>query len=347
MNRIVIIGNGFDLAHGLETSYKHFIDYLWEKEKEIITKNKLAYCHGYLDSSDYHIYNSAFIEIRSTTFSTIKENFANGYGYAWFKDLKKRGNIRVVEFQNTFLETICKEVESKKWVDIEAEYYHELKMCLNNKRTGGIKKLNEEFSKIKTALEMYLEKLQKNVLSDGTIGTISQHLKMTSYSGKPIDNVIFLNFNYTSTIDHYKNSNDLVIYIHGKLNDPNNPIIFGYADELDENYKQIENKNDNEYLKNMKSMEYLKTGNNTKLQALIDSDEYEIFIMGHSCGISDRTLLKNVFEHKNCRSIRIFYHKDNNSDNYIDLVNNISRIFDDKNTMWRKVVSKNKCVPLL
>ena len=25
MNRIVLIGNGFDLAHGLNTSYKHFI----------------------------------------------------------------------------------------------------------------------------------------------------------------------------------------------------------------------------------------------------------------------------------------------------------------------------------
>lgn len=29
MNRLVLIGNGFDLAHGLETSYKDFIEYLW------------------------------------------------------------------------------------------------------------------------------------------------------------------------------------------------------------------------------------------------------------------------------------------------------------------------------
>ena len=31
MNRLVIIGNGFDLAHGLPTSYKHFIDDLWRQ----------------------------------------------------------------------------------------------------------------------------------------------------------------------------------------------------------------------------------------------------------------------------------------------------------------------------
>ncbi|WP_333877814.1 AbiH family protein, partial [Flavobacterium sp.] len=29
MNRLVIIGNGFDLAHGLPTSYKDFIDDFW------------------------------------------------------------------------------------------------------------------------------------------------------------------------------------------------------------------------------------------------------------------------------------------------------------------------------
>ena len=29
MNRIVLIGNGFDLAHGLKTSYKNFIDWYW------------------------------------------------------------------------------------------------------------------------------------------------------------------------------------------------------------------------------------------------------------------------------------------------------------------------------
>jgi hypothetical protein len=29
MNRIILIGNGFDLAHGLKTSYKHFMDVLF------------------------------------------------------------------------------------------------------------------------------------------------------------------------------------------------------------------------------------------------------------------------------------------------------------------------------
>ena len=31
MNRLVIIGNGFDLAHGLKTSYMDFINWYWEQ----------------------------------------------------------------------------------------------------------------------------------------------------------------------------------------------------------------------------------------------------------------------------------------------------------------------------
>ena len=31
MNRIILIGNGFDLAHGLPTRYEDFINWYWEK----------------------------------------------------------------------------------------------------------------------------------------------------------------------------------------------------------------------------------------------------------------------------------------------------------------------------
>ena len=32
MNRLVIIGNGFDIAHGLKTSYMDFINWYWEQK---------------------------------------------------------------------------------------------------------------------------------------------------------------------------------------------------------------------------------------------------------------------------------------------------------------------------
>lgn len=44
MNRIILIGNGFDLAHGLPTSYKSFIDYYWE---DFSTKARACMSKGY------------------------------------------------------------------------------------------------------------------------------------------------------------------------------------------------------------------------------------------------------------------------------------------------------------
>jgi hypothetical protein len=38
-------------------------------------------------------------------------------------------------------------------------------------------------------------------------------------------------------------------------------------------------------------------------------DSFQVLIMGHSCGLSDRTLLNIVFEHNNCRSIKVFITK--------------------------------------
>ncbi|MDR0538773.1 MAG: bacteriophage abortive infection AbiH family protein [Tannerellaceae bacterium] len=130
------------------------------------------------------------------------------------------------------------------------------------------------------------------------------------------------------------------IHIHGELNNPQNPIIFGYGDEL------IERLNDNDYLENMKSIKYLETENYKSLLSFINTDDYQIFVIGHSCGISDRTLLNTLFEHDNCASIKVFYHKKSDgTDNYSDIIRNISRCFNDKVKMREKVVNKSYCEP--
>ena len=146
------------------------------------------------------------------------------------------------------------------------------------------------------------------------------------------EDILFLNFNYTSTASLYipKQSGFRINHIHGELNNPDNPIIFGYGDEMDEDYKSILNLNENDYLENIKSICYLKTDNYRRLLTFIDFAPYQIIIMGHSCGNSDRTLLNTLFEHKNCVSIKPYYHqKDDGTDNYIDIIQNISRDFND------------------
>ena len=70
--------------------------------------------------------------------------------------------------------------------------------------------------------------------------------------------------------------------------------------------------------------------------------------MGHSCGISDRTLLNTLFEHDNCLSIKVFYHKKKDgTDDYSNVFRNISRNFNNKAVMREKVVNKQYSQPLL
>lgn len=163
------------------------------------------------------------------------------------------------------------------------------------------------------------------------------------------DNIMLLNFNYTDIADRYLlNDCDIfsVVHIHGKLDDPES-VIFGYGDELDEKYRKIQEKNKNEYLTNIKSIKYLESDNYRRVLSFVESDCYQVYVMGHSCGNSDRTLLNTLFEHKNCVSIKPFYYvNDKGKDNYLDIVQNISRNFTDMKLMRDRVVNKQFCEQL-
>lgn len=128
--------------------------------------------------------------------------------------------------------------------------------------------------------------------------------------------MLFLNFNYTATPELYINNHKGAVqpnsvrinYIHGKLNTPENPMIFGFGDELDTNYSKLELTKINGFFNYIKSFWYFKTGNYHELVRFIESEEFQVFTFGHSCGLSDRTMLNIIFEHKNCKSVKIYYH---------------------------------------
>lgn len=162
------------------------------------------------------------------------------------------------------------------------------------------------------------------------------------------NNIMLLSFNYTDTACYYriKNEGFSLNYIHGKLSNPES-IIFGYGDELDGHYHQLLEQNKNDLLNNIKSIRYLESDNYRNILSFIESEPYQVFVMGHSCGNSDRTLLNTLFEHQNCVSIKPFYYVNKNGvDNYLDIVKNIYRNFTDMKLMRAKVVNKSFCEPL-
>ena len=150
---------------------------------------------------------------------------------------------------------------------------------------------------------------------------------------------LILNFNYTDTIYKYTDDSRIrVNFIHGKINDSANPIIFGFGDELDSDYKKIEEAKEKGFLDYMKSFGYSKNSNYHNLIRFISSDNYQVYILGHSCGLSDRTMLNMIFEHDNCKSIKIFYHGTSEKNNHTELTQEISRHFHNEGKMRERIV---------
>lgn len=425
MNRIILTGNGFDLAHGLETSYKHFIDNFWAIKAKV--------CAGEQRFHD----EEGDVEFISETkklidFYTLQE-LSNCKDFTELQTFVNKNNTSI-NFKNTFLEEITTKCELNSWVDVEKEYYSALLKCKNDHYkqfsiNEDIDDLNKNFERIKNLLKVYLNGISqkyidatllkrdilenistqpryrelsqsyKNILlkdlldtanprfeyekkdetyelikyyfehvhkieneSDITRKDLEVILNDTTKAPSIIQdlslkNILFLNFNYTDTHTIYINKIKSInsyeigvkdISIHGTLEDAENPMIFGFGDEIDDNYSKIENLDDNRYLENIKSTKYHETDNYKRLLEYIDNDYFQVFIFGHSCGLSDRTLLSTLFNHKNCISIKPYYHKRyDGTDNYSDIVKNISRHFKDKSSLRDKVVNKTYCRPLI
>ena len=375
MNRLVIIGNGFDIAHGLKTSYMDFINWYWNKRLNALLTDQTPISKDCLckleikNTKDYASWSNFFLLHSFRDLSTKEWKCPPAEIIGRIKDNIDYFSVTYSQLFGTILQSI----ESKGWVDIENDYYQLLKRGSEDPNCGiNVKELNDQLAYLQENLIEYLgsigtdqfkEDLHKAMIdffdpadfsTEGkkkaleNIGLDIKSFEDVKYNSEERNKLIpgrimLLSFNYTSTVKRYCNYNLNFNYIHGDLEHPKN-IIFGYGDELDKNYKDILDRNDNELLKNIKSVKYLETRHYHDMLEFLMSAPFQVLIMGHSCGNSDRTLLNTVFEHENCVSIKTFYHKwDDGSDNYLELVQNISRNFTNMRLFRDRVVNKEQC----
>lgn len=405
INRIVLIGNGFDLAHGLPTSYQDFIRDYWSSIGHDI--EELGSRKFFIKDDLLHVQCGHMLIYSSRNVEKIQS-------YEEFNEYLKGVSGVDLKHISTFLEIINDAIETYGWVDIENLYYTTLKDIIFGKRGYySVEELNKDLNIIKLKLQDYLTKVSKKYVIDRlpriqdviysplrfrdcsikSKGILTEFARsrcnenreittrrLTRYrydseyemssvksdryqtESELIDaifddqdvplpymlpgDIVFLNFNYTNTSDIYlaKNSEIATIHIHGELGNNANPIVFGYGDEMDEDYKKILSLNDNSYLEKSKSNSYLETDNYKRILRYMDSAPFQVVIIGHSCGNSDRTLLNTIFEHPNCISIKpCYYQKDDGTDNFRELVQNISRNFNDMARMRDVVACKEYC----
>ncbi|SHE57211.1 AbiH family protein [Chryseobacterium takakiae] len=378
MNRLILIGNGFDIAHKIKTSYKDFIlDYL----KNVF--NSARDYEKYEDEFITVIKNNRFDKQLNTNPYISTWELNNFYGYIQSdnslgitvtgRPIYKETLEYTLKLKNNLISILLSSCRESNWVDIENEYYKILCELSSKSKIQEIIELNKGFELLQNLLFNYLNRIEKqhssekyDVSKSYLLSQLTEPIKhnLAPQSKKTVrginintnnaptpNNILFLNFNYTSTIETYIKEirktipNTNVIYIHGKLNDINNPMIFGYGDEDETNFELLEKYD--ECLKYIKTYWYLRTNNYENFLKFIDSDEFEVYVMGHSCGMSDKTMLSSIFNNSNCKKIKIltydksFGSRDLTIDttNYIEMTYQIGRLFNNKADLRKKLIS--------
>lgn len=252
MNRLVIIGNGFDIAHGLKTSYMDFINWYWEERVKSFFHNDTTVSEDCLCK----------LTIIGKEFSSWKR-FAHDNNY-FNKDQfssnevigKIRKNPDMFSFEcSKFFETILQSIETKGWVDIENDYYQLLKKgAKKSYYSNTIKELNMQLNYLKNKLVEYLSSLNDISKKDELDKAIHENFNLWDLSTKDEKraignlgimitdinqihserryrdnltprNIMLLSFNYTATVTKYSRPIDKINYIHGNLDNPEK-IIF-------------------------------------------------------------------------------------------------------------------------
>ncbi len=307
MRRVVIIGNGFDIAHGIKTSYYDFIQYLI---LESINGSK---------SIRKELFDAGYLYSENSTYEYIKNNFGD------IATEKEYNLSNKIFFKNKLLLKIMLRFFEANWFDIETLYYEELCQCLNSSKYNGdlLEETNSDFATITKFLEKYLNSRFENK-EINLIPEIKEILK----SGNP-ESLYLINFNYTPIARMYLDilneiEDKSIVHINGELYSEENPLIFGYGDSTDSKYLEILSKNNNSFLENLKQHKYKNWDSYDNIFEYLDKGNFEIFSIGHSLGLSDKTLLKEIFEHVNLNKIQLFHHK--NKKGLENLRNNLSRI---------------------
>ncbi len=351
-NRIILIGNGFDLAHGLKTSYNDFISWYWDKEYKLI---KTQY-------EQWPEIDNFERKTKIYSYKSVGGDIHQAYIPRCGEELR-----RCVTITNRFWDRIEKELTTPYWSGIEDLYYKCLNECretYSSEQERGVKseisRLNEDFDTIRSLFKSFLktyynEKCQlfwkKDVFNiEGVLSFMPEMLDSmlqdfieTTPENRTNSNhrIVLLNFNYTRTpelyIEEIKKRGIQVkpIYIHGELFDENNPMIFGYGDEMAQESVDIVESKQNEFLKYSKSVLYFQSGQYQELMNALkksptdqDFEDFEIFIFGHSCTNGDRTLLRYLFESEHCKRIKYFHYAGKNGmADFKEKASNIYRIF--------------------
>lgn len=344
---ILIVGNGFDLAHGLPTTYKDFLDFVTtydnfvkDIEVGIDERDDLKYLQG--RSYDFLKYITDIHSNKEAIFVELEKMILDNWWIKYFThvdtELCLKGKIGWIDFESEIsnvvqtVESIQKRIKNDYLVskerkltpfeiDILKNFVPRIKIL---DEIGTVSDKKEEIEKIKKRLINDLNSLARALeiyLSD-FVNNLPVKKRLPDIEGLKIDKV--LSFNYTNTYERLygkDNPNIEYDYIHGKA-DINHDIdscnlvlgIDEYLDgeERDKNTEFIEFKKYYQRIYKKTGCKYLEWEVNNEKQMRVFSGEADmhwnnVYILGHSLNSTDKDVLKNIINMINTTTI-IFHH---------------------------------------
>jgi hypothetical protein len=328
MNRFVIIGNGFDLAHGLKTKYEHFVIDLINKAINDFNENGVFGKFEYFDlfqltaKPNHEPFNT--FEKLSELLNNDDINISSSFTFnATRVNNTSSSKPYTLIIKSKLFEVLLKQ---EKWTDIEKAYFDTLievyefhrKEIVNSLE---LKKLNKDFELIKKYLIKYLQDQESKSFSNSQLSywlnemlinnewflnysTQTKNMLLKKFQNQNLQDVLFINFNYTNVLKKCLVNKNKIFQIHGNLSESDS-IIFGYGDENNEFYYKLEELANNDVLKHFKSLYYQSKNIYQHLFFELQKQEYDVVVIGHSLGLSDKLLLESIFENEYCKAIHL------------------------------------------
>lgn len=375
MNRFVLIGNGFDLAHGFATGYGNFLYNYFIKHLKIANENENLISEDELVQvlfiKKLRIVDKNLHETIDSFDGLLESEFID-WGVNNKAGVSSKSFHVIIKYKSDFFKELIKE---SNWTDIEKSYFDCLIQTFENSKTSKIlkdkfeknlKNLNISFSILTSKIIEYLkdiddnrikplhplslqhESLFENCLSEPDLNYIKRYFSKSFINSivkdeirnDKLENIHFINFNYTTLLNKYITNiqtkiNILNYPIHGNI-DNDDSIIFGYGDDSHSSYQSLEDENKPDLLKYVKSFYYPDKKHYLSLINALDESEFDVFVIGHSLGLSDRVLLRTIFEHEHCRAIKLIHR--GSMESQFQMRISLSRHFSDKAIMRSRIV---------
>lgn len=334
--QVLILGNGFDLAHDLPTKYEEFLKFteyvlalsdksFYENQNQenvsrIIKTLLEEKCELKDEKVEKFLIENAQIDIK------LVELLNNNKWVYYFKTNKENRKENWIDFESEIADVIklLEEVRKKYYVkavrkidEIEGiKEYNIFLDCMGlDKNPNGNKITSKDFENINKILLKDLENLIKalEIYLRDYVGKYD----IDSYSQNIIDlnPKYILSFSYTDTYEKiYKLGDEekLYCYIHGKIRRNKKEscnMILGIDEYLEDDERQ---ENDDflefqKYYQRIKKQTYFSF--NKWLEQLKNenkNNKIKVYIFGHSLDVTDKDILLEFLKNKNCE-VYIFY----------------------------------------